>query len=265
MKKSFLKSFLIALTEVVLLVFFNHWSGQGLKSSVLSVFKKPLTVSHSFLGQTKQRVVSWFSTGELLRENESLKEENRRLVAANLKIYELEQENDFLRKELGVVERKNYTVAMARVFHQQFDGQFQTALIDIGNNEGVKSNMPVVFDGEIIYGVVKEVYPASALVYLITDPRLTISVKIKETEVMGKSRGALAEGLFLELVANQEEAQAGNLVITSGLDGLPSALIVGKIKTVKTDRGGIFKEIKINPEFQSLTVDRVFVLKNESR
>lgn len=261
MKKSFLKNFFIALTVVVLLVFLNQWSGQWLKGAVLSVFQKPLGASQSFLGRSKQRVVSWFSTGELLRENDKLKSENRRLVSANLKIYELEKENNFLRKELGVTQRKNYTVAMARVFHQLFDGQFQTVLIDIGENEGVKPEMPVIFDGEVLYGIVKEVYSAAALVYLITDPRVTLNVKIKDSEIMGRSRGALNEGLSFELVANQEEVQAGNIVITSGLDGLPSSLIAGKIKTVSAERGGIFKEIKIEPEFQSLTADRVFVLK----
>ena len=259
--KFFVKNFLIVLTAVILLVFFNnYWSGQFLKSSVLSVFKKPLVISSSFLNKTKRRVVSWFSTGELLRQNKTLKEENRQLASVNLKIYELEKENDFLRKELGVVQRKNFKVSLARVF-QQFDGQFQTSLIDIGDNEGIKPGMPVIFDGEVLYGVVKEVYPTSAMVYLITDPRVALSVKIKDSEIMGRSRGELKDGLSLELVANQEDVQAGETVMTSGLDGLPSALLVGKIMTVKEDRGGIFKEIKIEPEFKSLLVDRVFVLK----
>lgn len=232
-----------------------------MKNSVLAVFKKPLVVSSSFLHQTKRRVVSWFNTGELLRQNQTLKEENRQLASVNLKIYELEKENDFLRKELDVVQRKNFKVSLARVFHQKFDGQFQTSLIDIGDNEGIKPGMPVIFDGEVLYGVIKDVYPTSALVYLITDPRVTLSVKIKDSEIMGRSRGELKDGLSLELVANQEDVQAGETVMTSGLDGLPSALLVGKIITVRENREGIFKEIKIEPEFKSLLVDRVFVLK----
>ena len=237
-----------------------------MKSSVLSVFKKPMGISYSFLNQTKQWVTSWFKTGELLRENTVLQAENRQLVSANLKIAELEKENNFLRKGLGVVKRKSFQVAVARVFHQQFNGQSQTSLIDIGDNEKIKVGMPVIFDGEVLYGVIKEVYLTSALVYLITDPRVILSVKIKDeqaerAEIMGRSRGALADGLSLELIANQEEIKVGDLVITSGLDDLPSALLVGKIRTVKTDPGAIFKEINIEPVFKSLLVDRVFVLK----
>ncbi len=243
-----------------MIVFNNYWSSQWLKGSVLSFFRKPMTVGYSFLNQTKQRIISWFSTGSLLKENEALKSENRALVSARLKISELEKENNFLRKELGVAKRKNLEVVMGRIFNRQIDGQMRTALIDVGNNEGIQSGWPVVFDGEVILGVVQEVYADSSLIYLITDPRLNLSVKIAESEVMGKSRGAL-NGLSLELVANQEEVKPGQSVITSGLDGLPAALVVGKIQTAQTDRGGLFQKIEIEPAFKVLTNNQVFVLK----
>ena len=232
-----------------------------MKSSILSIFKKPLGISYSFLNQTKQQIVSWFNTGELRRENLTLQAENRQLVSSNLKVAGLEKENEFLRKELGVAKRKNFQVAMGRVFHQQFNGQSQTTLIDVGDNEGIKPGMPVIFDGEVLYGVVKEVYPAGALVYLITDPRLLLSVKINNTEVMGQSRGALTDGISLDLVANQEEVEAGDLVLTSGLDGLPEDLVVGMIRTAQSGQGGLFQNITIEPQFEKFFVDRVFVLK----
>ena len=258
----FLKKILIGLAAVLFLaVLNNYWTNQWLKSSVLSIFRKPMGISYSFLNHTKQRVISWFSAGDLLKENERLKSENRALASVRLKISDLEKENNFLRKELGVAKKKNMEVALARVFHQQLDAQTHTALIDVGSNENIKIGMPVIFDGEIIYGVVKEVYDNSALIYLITDSRLNLSVKISESEVMGRSKGILNEGLSLELVANQEEIQPGQLVVTSGLDGLPRALTVGKVKTVQADRGGLFQKIEIEPEFKNLTFNQVFVLK----
>ncbi len=257
----------MALAAVSLLVFFNnYWTNQFLKSGVLAVAQKPLAASSSFLKQTGQRVVSWFSTGQLIQENQNLKTENRQFVSVKLKISELEKENDFLRKELGIAKRKNYRVALSRIFHQEFGGQFQTALIDVGSNEGIKAGLPVILEGEVLYGLVKEVYSSSALIYLITDPRIALSVKISnsesaKSEIIGRSRGRLQEGVSLELVTNQEEVKPGELVITSGLDGLPSALIIGRIKTTKPDRGNLFQEIEIEPQFKSLSVDKVFILK----
>lgn len=261
-KKAYFNEILIGLAMVLFLVFFNnYWSGQWLKGSVLSLFRKPLGASYSFLNQTKQRVISWFQTGKLLKENDFLKSENRQLVSANLKINELQKENDFLRKELGVAKRKNLEVVMARVFNQQTDGQTHTALIDAGAHEGIKVGQPVIFDGEVLLGIIKEVYTNSSLVYLITDPRINLNVKIAGSEVMGKSKGTLSNGLVLELVANQEKIDPGQLVMTSGLDGLPSSLVVGKIKTAQADRGGLFQKIEIEPEFKNLPFNNVFVLK----
>ena len=193
--------------------------------------------------------------------NEALKSANQELVSTGLKIQELEKENDFLRKELGVVKRKKMEVALAKVFHHQLDGQSSTSLIDVGKNEGVKVGMPVIFNGEILFGVIKEVYADSSLIYLITDPRVNLSVKIENSETMGRSKGNLSNGLNLELVANQEEITPGQLVITSGLDGLPSALVVGTIKTAEPSQGGLFQKILVEPKFQDQTIERVFVLK----
>lgn len=256
-----LKNIGFGLAAILVLIGLNYWSGQWLKGSVLSIFKKPLGVGYSFLNNSQLRVTSWFKTGRLLKENEALKSENRALVSTRLKISELEKENDFLRKELGVTERKNWEVVLARVFHQQINNQTNTALVRAGANEGVKAGRPVVFDGEVLYGLVKEAYADSALIYLITDPRVNLNVKIDETEISGKTRGALDGGLLLELVANQEKVEPGQLVVTSGLDDLPPALVVGKIKTAQTDRGGLFQKIEIEPEFKNLFIDRIFVIK----
>lgn len=261
-RKKQLKNILTGLLIVLFLVAFNnYWSGQWLKSSVLSVFRKPMGAGYSFLNQGKVRITSWFGTGRLLKENEGLKSENRALVSVRLQISEMENENDFLRKELGVVKRKNLEVVLARVFNQQMNGQSGTALIDAGDKQAIKAGMPVIFAGEVIYGVVKEVYADTSLVYLITDSRISLNVKVAESGVMGRSQGTLNNGLSLELVANQEEVKPGQLVITSGLDGLPSALVVGKIKTSRTNQGGLFQKIEIEPEFKSLSGAHVFVIK----
>lgn len=262
MRKDFIKQWFMALTAVLLLVFFNnYWSEQFLKNAVLDVFKRPLTVSRFFLDFGKKRLTFVFNIGNILRENQTLQAEKRQLVSTRLKMSELEKENEFLRKELRVAKRKNFQVVMASIFHQQFNSQFQTALIDVGANDGLKAGMPAVFDGEILYGLIKEVYADSSLIYLITDPRIFLNVKISESEIAGRSRGSLADGLVLELISNQEEVDPGDLVITSGLDGLPAALAVGRIKTVRVDRGGLFKTIEVEPSFKDLLIDRVFVIK----
>ncbi len=56
--------------------------------------------------------------------------------------------------------------------------------IDIGSNAGIKKNMTVLSQTGIA-GVVKDVFPTTALVMLATDPSFKIGVRIAGTQQIG--------------------------------------------------------------------------------
>lgn len=243
-------------------MFTNHFTHQWLRRVVLSAAEKPLARGYYYLGNMQWRITALFRLENIIKESQSLLEENRLLKAQNLKINELTRENDFLRKELGVAKKRGYQLEMARVFSFNADGLYRTALIDKGADQDLKVGQPVIFSGDILLGVVKEIYPSNALIYLTTDPRLALNVKVVDSVVFGRTRGALEQGLALELVTNQEEIKEGQLVVTSGLDGLPSLLVVGKVSNVQTKSGELFKTVKIDPGFSNLLLENIFILKN---
>lgn len=258
----FKKILIVLLVVVVLVVVNNYLTDQWLRRVVLSGLERPLAVSFQGLGQWRSTVTAWFRVENILRENQSLWEESRRLRSENLKMGDLIRENNFLREELGVAKKRGYELAMARVFNFNLNGPFRTALIDKGAEDGLQSGQAVIFGGDILLGLVKEVYPAQSLIYLLNDPRMMLNVKIADTAVSGRTRGALEQGLFLELITNQEEILEGQLVVTSGLDGLPNSLVIGKVANVQVKSGELFKTVKINPEFGDVLLDNVFVLKS---
>lgn len=243
------------------LMLFNYGPNQRLRSSVFSLFKKPLSLSYSYIGRLKFGAASWFKIGKIVRENELLSRENRALFAANIKITDLERENEFLRKELGVAQKKSWHLEAAKIFQLRSDGAFSTAVIDKGSNDGISAGWPVIFDGDILFGVTKDVMPASSVVYLTNDPRLAISVKIKDSLVLGRTKGALESGIDLDLISNQEEIKEGDMALTSGLDGLPSSLIIGIVKSVNTKNNQLFRAVKIQPGFEGRFLESVFILK----
>ena len=254
--------FIAVLLVVVLMVINNYLTEQWLKRASLSVLEGPLSGSFQWLGELKVTVTSWFRVADIIKENRTLEEANRVLRAENLKIQELAKENDFLREELGVAKKRGYELEMARVFNFNTDGPFRTALIDKGAREGLQPGQAVIFGGDVLLGLIKETYPAQSLIYLLNDPRVALNAKIVDTAVSGRTRGALEQGLFLELITNQEEIIEGQLAVTSGLDGLPSSLIIGQVANVRVKSGELFKTVKINPEFGDVLLDNVFVLKN---
>ena len=265
LKVGLFKKILLSLVTLSLLVFFNNYlTDQFLKSVVIKVLKYPMGQSFSFLNSFKNRLISWFRIDNIILENQTLSQENRRLFALSLKMPELEKENELLRKELGVAEKRKWQVEIARVFQLNTAGGFSTALIDKGFDQGLKPGMAVVFEGDVFFGIVSEVFSNSAVVLLSNDPRVKVNVKLNSLtgkQISARAKGALDDGLILELVANQEIPEIGELVLTSGLDGLPSMLIVGKVSGVKKGDDGLFGDIKVEPAFKNIPLENVFVLK----
>lgn len=259
--RSFKRIFPPLLFLVILVFFAPPIVTQKLKGYSLTVFEYPLLSVYRNLGQLRHRIVSFFQIKNILKENQYLIEENRRFRAENLQIVELRKENDLLRKELGVAEKKGYTLEMARISQLSLDGPFRTALINKGEKDGLKAGQAAIFHGDILVGVVKEVYPNSALVFLLSDPRVIINVKVVESDISARARGALDDGLKLELVTNQEEIKEGQTVITNGLDGLPDLLIAGRVSVVRTPSGELFKTVKVTPTFGDWLLEDIFIIK----
>lgn len=258
-----MKKIIYFIITVVFLITLNHFTHNGLRQIFLNILDQPLAQGYRYLAVARLRVVFLFRLETIIQESQNLLAENRRLAAENLKINELMRENEFLREELGVAKKRGFKLEMTRVFQFNTDGPYRTALIDKGAEQEIKAGEPVIFGGDILLGIVKEVYPRQALVYLTTDPRTALNVKIVDSLISGRTKGALEHGLSLELITNQEEIKEGQSVVTSGLDGLPSLLLVGRISSVQTKSGELFKTVKIDPEFNNLFLENVFILKND--
>lgn len=246
---------------VVLIFFNNYWTDNFLRANFIKVSRGPLYYSYNFLVKFKTKLVSWFQVDNIILENQVLSQENRRLYSASLKMAELQRENDLLRKELGVAQRHKWQLEIARVFQLDTSGSFRTMLIDKGSNQGIQPGMAVVFEGDTLLGVVKEVFPDSSLVFLTTDRRLTINARSKDYQISGRVVGSLNDGLSLELVTRQEDIKIGDQFLTSGLDGLPALLVIGAVSNIKSDSGDLFKSVKIEPAFGNFLPENVFVLK----
>lgn len=264
MKNQPLRKAILALAVIAVLIFFNyHLTDHFIERQTVSLFSRPLSAVCTRLSQWKLIIVSFFRVENIILENINLTEENRHLRAENLKINDLTKENDFLRSELGIAKKRGYQLEAAKIFQFNANGLFRTALIDKGTNDNVAAGQAVIFNGDIILGVVQEVYPDRALVFLINDPRVTLNVKLADDSLFGRTRGGLEKGLFMEMVTNQEEIEEGQEIVTSGLDGLPDLLMVGQVANVQLKSGELFKTVRIKPFFGNLFLKNVFVLRGQ--
>ena len=99
-------------------------------------------------------------------------------------------------------------------------------IINRGSNDGILRGMPVVTDQGLV-GRVDAVIANAARVQLITDPASNVNVRLENAETDASLVGSVTGDLELELISQETNVEAGDLVLTSGLGGgYPPDLIV---------------------------------------
>jgi rod shape-determining protein MreC len=212
------------------------------------------------LNKLSKYAASFLNTGAIIRENNELKEENRALLGHIAELEGLGRENEFLRNELKVAPRLGSRLLIADIFSIQKNALSSTALINKGKADGVKESMAVITSGNILVGVVNEVFDNSALILLLDDPRSTVSVRFQGSNVLAEARGDLQNNLKINEVTYKEEIKEGDMIVTSGLDGLKESLLVGRVSEVKPGSGGLFRKVAAKPMFDLSLGSELFVV-----
>ncbi len=261
MTKKFYKKFFLTLFLVLLIIFFNNYVFKNfLGNLVYRIAGKPgifiTTRLMKFSGYDR-----FLRTQKVIEENDKLKEENNALLGGAVEVEVLKRENAILRQELGVAARLSGRLLLIKIFNIERSPVSSTALINKGSLDGVHKSMPIIIGGNIFVGVIDQVFESSSSILLVDDPRAKISVRIKDSNILGNTRGQLQGKFGIDLLTSKDEAKEGDLLVTNGLDGLPEALIVGMIDKVESAGSGLFKKVKAKTMFDpSLGSDLFLIL-----
>jgi rod shape-determining protein MreC len=151
------------------------------------------------------------------------------------RVEQLAAENARLRALLDLRPALTVRSRTAEVLYEATDPYSRKVFIDRGSTQGVLPGSPVINDNGVL-GQVTRVYPLSAEVTLLTDRDAAIPVLNPRTQQRSAAFGA-GEGDLMELrfVAGNADVQVGDLLFTSGVDGVyPPGLAVATV--VKVDR-----------------------------
>jgi rod shape-determining protein MreC len=144
----------------------------------------------------------------------------------------------------------------------------QQVVVSAGKADGVRRYDPVVSAHGFLVGHVSKVARGTAQVTLITDRTSAVSVYDVEERARGvlEGRGPGAS-LLLDRVSKQDEAYAGDNVVTAGRLGpdsasfYPSTIQVGRIVSVNQSDTEAFKVIQVKPFANLSSFDRVVILR----
>lgn len=259
MRKSPVVKILLIVFVVIGAIFLNNYVlGNFLQNLFYKTVAKPGIFLFGKVNKISRYVGGFFNRGAVIKENEELKKENGALLGRLTELESLKRENDFLRNELKVAPRLSGKLLMAEIFSIQKNGLFSTILINKGRNEGVEKSMAVVTSGNILAGTVGEVFDNSALVLLVDDPRSVISVRFLESDILAEAEGN-SGSLKINQLSYEEEVKEGDMIVTSGLDGLTKSLPVGRVVEVGSG-GGLFREVIAKPLFDLSLGSELFVI-----
>jgi len=149
----------------------------------------------------------------------------------------------------------------ARVIAADPAAAFRTVTIDKGASDGVRRDMAVLSPLGVVGRVIDEPAAHAAKVQLIIDRNAGAGAFIDRNGAGGVVVGAEGDTpLRMEYVSNLSDVAIGDLVMTSGLDGIyPRGYVIGRIE--KAERGsGLYKLIAIRPRVDFSSLDTVLLV-----
>ncbi len=202
---------------------------------------------------------NYVSLRDVRAENEQLKQQ---LAEAQMKLQEQRALADRSRGLLATLElrdRSHLKTAAAEVIGASASTDFRTVTIDKGSLDGVGVDMAVIAPAGVL-GRVLVPSPRAAKVQLLIDRTAAVGVIIERSRSQGVVVGAGEELLRLEYVSEVADIVVGDVVATSGIDGIyPKGYVVGKVEAVEKS-GSAYKQILVRPAVDFSSVEEVLVV-----
>ena len=184
------------------------------------------------------------SEHSLTTKFEACEADSRDLAVDAAAFAALEREVSELRALVNYTNRTASEGVVTHVIARAVDNDATRVLIDKGSNDGLVKGSAAVIDDGVLFGMIEDVREATAVVRLVANAQSNIPAA-----VLGKNRTiGLVEGregalLVMEFIPQDAELGNGNLVVTSGLDGLvQEGLVIGLVTEVVAVESAPFKQ-----------------------
>lgn len=192
-------------------------------------------------------------------ENRSLKAQLERM---SLDQARMSQDADQARRLQALLSFKEQFISQtmaAQVIGASGSELSRSVYIDKGEKDHIKPDMAVITADGIV-GKVLRVYRSTSQVLLINDQTSGVGALLDKTRVQGILRGTSAGEAVLEKVMSDETVPAGELVLTSGGDGVfPKGLLVGRVTKVSSGND-LFLNIHVRPAADLSKLEEVLVV-----
>ncbi len=203
--------------------------------------------------------------GELLRINDALRRENQQLRLQAQHAEEVERENARLRQLVGWQRQTQWKRKLANVVLRDPANWWRTVRIDIGSQQGVSNNLPVLTAEGFLVGRVISTSLTSSQVVLLGDPNCKVSALVENE---GRDMGVVEAGgpfdgslITMTRLSRNAVVKPGQRVVTSGLgEVFPKGIPIGQIADTRPAEFGLYTEARVKLGASPGSLEEVWVL-----
>jgi len=215
---------------------------------LIAVIAYPLQRAALAPVELAQRIGGYFtSQSRLTDENADLRAKLVAAEAETRRLEALEADAVQLRRLAGAAERQPRAARAAEILYASRDPYTQKVWLDRGAQQEISGGSPVIDETGVI-GQVTRVNALMSEVTLITDRDQATPVQVARNGLRAVAFGTGAGMLELRFMAANAEIEAGDRLVTSGIDGTyPPGLPVARVLRVERDAARAFARIVCEP------------------
>ena len=258
-----LRLLLCAVVAFLLMMGDARWGITQPIRTVLSVVLYPVQMLALAPIELARRGSEFLQTRDSVqREAQTAREKLLVQSAKSLQVDQLLLENQRLRALLEMRERRGLDARGAQVIYEAADPFSRKLILDRGTLQGLQSGSPVMDENGIV-GQITRAYPMVSELTLITDPDHAMPVLNARNGLRGVAYGDSDGSDMIELryMATNADIQEGDLLTTSGIDGVfPPGLPVARVAKIERRSESIFARILCQPIALTQGVRHVMVI-----
>ncbi len=164
-----------------------------------------------------------------------------------------------LEKLLELRDRVTLQTTAAEIIGSSPSQEFRTVTINKGTSDGLRQDMAIISPAGIVGRVVVP-SARSAKVQLLIDRNAAAGAIVERSRAQGVVVGIGEDRLRLENVPETADLVAGDLVVSSGIEGIyPKGFVIGTIEGVEKS-GPAYKRITVKPAVDFSALEEVLVV-----
>ena len=253
----------LLLILLALVGFLLHRAGllqpvEGLFAGLTAPLQEGVSLATGQLGELAQTARD---LRDLRQRNEELEAQNANLLLENVRLREVGAEAALLRDLLSFAQANpsfdlQGAHVVGRVIARDPTNLQRYITLDVGREEGIALNMPVITDRGLV-GRIREVGNGWSRVLLIIDRSSSVNALTQSTRASGLAEGQVDGSLAMRSISQDDVVSVGDTVFTSGLGGnFPRQILIGQIVEVDRKDYELYQTAVVQPtvDFDHLEV-----------